>query len=1072
MSFLAIAVGMVLASQSPGRSPSGALESQLRGEDPRAIAGDARRLGDARRGAALFYQPSLTCTKCHVSETGVPTLGPDLTALGKDATDAYLVESILDPSKEIKKGYETITISTEDGRIITGLLAEDRPDAILVRDVSQDGKSLTIPKTQIDESRSGGASIMPPGLVNNLGTRQQFLDLVRYLMEIAANGPARARELKPDLALLKPAPLPESERDIDHAGFIAGWSGESRKRGEAIYNRVCVNCHGTVDHLGSLPTSLRFASGTFKNGSDPFSMYRTLTLGFGQMTPQTWMVPRQKYDVIHYIREAYLRSHNRSQLTLVDRAYLSRLPRGKSRGPEPVEIQPWVTMDYGPFLMATYEISKGDHTNIVYKGIAVRLDPGPGGVSRGRAWVVYDQDTMRFAAAWTGQGFIDWNGINFNGSHQVHPRLVGKIELANPNLPAWANPATGTFDELRIRGRDGRPYGPLPRSLVHYRGLYRHGDRMVLSYTVGRAEVLESPGLEPDLDSNEPPIFTRTLAISRSPHDLSLRVAAEGSAVSLAGGAVASPSHLVSHDGAILLEVPASATPVTIKLLLGGGKPERLETLARRSRPPEALEPLTRGGPPQWPERLPARTGVGRDDGPFAVDVLTVPENNPWLCQLRLSGFDFLAGGHRAAVCTWDGDVWLVEGVDRPEKGLVWRRIASGLFQPLGLKVVNDVIYVCCRDQIVRLHDLNGDGEIDFYENFNNDHQVTEHFHEFAMDLQTDAEGNFYYAKAARHGLPAVVPHHGTLLKVSRDGSRTEILATGFRAPNGVCKNPDGTFFLSDQEGFWTPKNRINWVKKGGFYGNMWGYSDITDPSDSAMERPVCWLTNAFDRSPAQLLWVTSRNQTWKPLAGALLCLSYGYGKIFVVPHEVVQGQMQGGECALPIARFATGVMRGRFHPGNGQLYACGLYGWAGDQTQPGGFYRVRATGKPMFLPVGLYARESGMALKFTDPLDPSTATDRARYTAKVWSIRRTVNYGSDHYDEHPLRITSASLSADGRTVVVEISELQPTRCMEITYKIRGGGGESVEGVIHNTIHHIPRAPSKTAEPGRIIRIP
>ncbi len=101
------------------------------------------------------------------------------------------------------------------------------------------------------------------------------------------------------------------------------------------------------------------------------------------------------------------------------------------------------------------------------------------------------------------------------------------------------------------------------------------------------------------------------------------------------------------------------------------------------------------------------------------------------------------------------------------------------------------------------LHDLNGDGETDFYECFNNDHQVTEHFHEFAMGLQTDAEGNFYYAKAARHALKAVVPHHGTLLRVSKDGSKTDILATGFRAPNGVCVNPDGTFFLTDQEGFW-----------------------------------------------------------------------------------------------------------------------------------------------------------------------------------------------------------------------------------------------------------------------------
>ena len=130
-------------------------------------------------------------------------------------------------------------------------------------------------------------------------------------------------------------------------------------------------------------------------------------------------------------------------------------------------------------------------------------------------------------------------------------------------------------------------------------------------------------------------------------------------------------------------------------------------------------------------------------------------------------------------------------------------------------------------------------------------------------------------------------------------------------------------------------------------------------PSDSAMEQPVCWITNAIDRSPAELVWVESKNPAWEPLRGALLCLSYGNGKIFVVPHEVVGGQMQGGVCALPIPPLPTGVMRGRFHPGDGQLYTCGLFAWAGDRTQPGGFYRVRATGKPMFLPIGLSARTS-----------------------------------------------------------------------------------------------------------------
>ena len=183
----------------------------------------------------------------------------------------YLVESILDPSKAIKQGFETVTISTDDGRTLTGLLGQDRADAVVLRDPGQDGKPITIAKARIEERKDGGVSIMPAGLVNNLESRQQFLDLVRYLMEIAEKGPARARELKPDPSLLTSTPLPASERDIDHAGLIGRLGQPSFKRGEAIYNRVCINCHGTKDQPGSLPTSLRFASGTFKNGADPLS---------------------------------------------------------------------------------------------------------------------------------------------------------------------------------------------------------------------------------------------------------------------------------------------------------------------------------------------------------------------------------------------------------------------------------------------------------------------------------------------------------------------------------------------------------------------------------------------------------------------------------------------------------------------------------------------------------------------------------------------------------------------------------------------------------------------------------
>lgn len=1024
--------------------PVPTLAQKLGREDATALAKAAREQGDASRGAMAFYRPDLLCTKCHGTGEGEARLGPDLATIGK-VTDSYIIESILLPSMVIKKGFESVVVTTKAGNVVTGLLAQERNDAVVLRDAAQDGKLITIAKQEIEERTDKAPSLMPEGLVNVLSGRQEFLDLARFLMEIAERGPTRARQLRPASSLFAPPPLPSYERELDHAGLIQNLDGQSFKRGEAIYVRVCANCHGTREQAGSMPTSLRFAEGKFKNGFDPYRLYQTLTHGYGMMTPQTWMVPQQKYDVIHYIREAYLKRHNPGQYAQVKSGYLAGLPKGTSRGPKPSNIEPWVSMNYGPTMMATIEI--GDQGNLAYKGIAVRLDNGPGGVSRGRHFMLFDHDTMRVAGVWNGEGFVDWNGVNFNGRHAVHPHSVGKVEFANPIGPGWADPKTGSFVDPRFRGRDGKPYGPLPRDWTHYKGMYHYGNQALFSYTVGTAQILESPAYE--LLDGEKVVYTRTLNVGKSAHDLLMRVAPAGRAVALVGASAG----LDEKDGFTLLRVPAGATPLAIKLLISDGPREALQSLAKASPPPASLEAFTKGGPARWPEVLKTPPVVGSDTEAFAIDVLTHPANNPWNCQMRLSGFDFYAGGGRAAICTWDGDVWLVKGIDKLGKGLSWQRIASGLFQPLGLKIVNDQVYVCCRDQIVILRDLNGDGETDFYECFNNDHQVTEHFHEFAMGLQTDWEGNFYYTKGACHALKAVVPQHGTLLKVSKDGTRTEILATGFRAPNGVCVNADGTFFLTDQEGFWVPKNRIDLVERGGFYGNFWGYHDVTDASDAAMKQPVCWITNAFDRSPSEPLWITS--ERWGPLKGSLLNFSYGYGKVFVVPFEKVAGQVQGGMCQLPLPRFPTGVMRGRFHPANGQLYCCGMFAWAGDQTQPGGFYRVRYTGKPVYLPIGLSAKKHSLTIRFTGALDPASAGDPKNYAVQSWSLKRSEQYGSKHYNQKPVKVTAAHVSADGQSVALVIAELMPTWCMEINYNIRASDGSAIKGTVHNTIHRL-----------------
>jgi len=1063
--FLTLVLLLFIVPCSARAADSPLTLQQLLQQEPVAdLAKAVRARGDAARGAVLFFQPFLTCAKCHDSDTGTQ-LGPDIAKVGKDGTPEYLIESVLLPSKVIKKGYETVVITTTDGRTYTGLVAEEKNGNVTLLDPAAGGKRIVLAAATIEGRTISKQSLMPDGLVNLLSDRQQFLDLAKYLIEVAEQGPGRAKELRPAQTALV---IPEYEKEVDHAGLIRSLDDRALRRGEAIYTRVCANCHGTKDAPGSMPTSLRFAADKFKNGSDPYSLYQTLTRGYGMMAPQTWMVPRQKYDVIHYLRETYLKPHNPTQYTKLEAGYLDQLPKGTTFGPPAVTVEPWVMMDYGPSLMNTYEVG-GPGPTIVYKGIAVRLDAGPGGVSRGSRWALFDHDTMRFAAAWSGSGFIDWKGIHFNGQHQVHPKLVGDIHVANPTAPGWADPETGRFDDPRLTGRDGRHYGPLPKKWAQYKGTYHFGDQAIVSYTVGTAGVLESFGTEADAKQPGTVIYTRTLEIGPSSKDLLARIAPATVAVAMVGDERVS---LIKKDDFTLLKIPASNTPIRVKVLMAKGNADALDAFAKTSSAPRALKPLTQGGPKRWPQTLQTIATLGKNDGPFAVDTFALPEKNPWNALLRLTGFDFYPDGKRAAVCSWDGDVWMVSGLDNPGSGLTWQRIASGLFQPLGLKLRDGNIYVCCRDQIVRLHDLNGDGEIDYYECFNNDHQVTEHFHEFAMGLQTDAEGNFYYTKGGRHGLPAVVPHHGALLKVSKDGAKTEILATGFRAANGMCVNPDGTFFVTDQEGFWTPKNRINLVEKGCFYGNMWGYTDVTDPSDSAMKQPLCWITNDFDRSPAELVWVTS--EKWGPLKGSLLNTSYGHGKIYVVPYEKVNGQAQGGMCALPLPPFPTGIMRPRFHPIDGQLYVCGMYAWAGNQTQPGGFYRVRYTGKPADLPVGLKAKPGGVEVTFTDAIDPSNAADVKNYEIKVWGLKRSQNYGSKHIDERSLPVRKASPLADGRTVRLDITDLVPTWSMEIKYRLKGTDGRAIVGVIHNTIHAFegpakPLAPSakEPAEPAK-----
>ena len=312
--------------------------------------------------------------------------------------------------------------------------------------------------------------------------------------------------------------LPAYEKDIDHKGIlntIQRNQEEAFMDGKKIYNSNCINCHGTPKQEGSLPTAFKYWKDQFKVGKDPYAIYQTLTRGYGGMPPQTALTPTEKYNVIQYIREEFILKQNKAAYFNIDSNYLASLPVGKSKGPSSIKKEGWLEMDYGNFLINTYELVEANakpreisgapsplkdenlvNANFAYKGIGVRLDEGPGGIAAGKAWMIFDHDLMRIAGAWTGKGFIDWEGILFNGQHNISPRTIGELQYATPVSPSWANPANGSFVDPRFKAVDNRRFGPLPRNWAQYKGLYHYQDKLIISYSVGNSSVLEKLSLE------------------------------------------------------------------------------------------------------------------------------------------------------------------------------------------------------------------------------------------------------------------------------------------------------------------------------------------------------------------------------------------------------------------------------------------------------------------------------------------------------------------------------------------------------------------------------------------------
>lgn len=783
----------------------------------------------------------------------------------------------------------------------------------------------------------------------------------------------------------------------------------------------------------------------------------------------------------------------------------------------------------GPWILGTVGVGKGEDPKTpkttALKGIAIKVG------DHGEAAMAYDLDLCRVVGAWTGKFTTPMNLM----SRGEYPTAMGDVLFTTGGV-AGLLPAAGKKGEQTWKDTRSEPFGPLPPGQARFKGFFVNGGKTILKWDIGGEEVLEMPGY--DVVVNGGGFFTRTFYVAPmkkpvqilvagnpeadNPFDVDTHRKSPGVVEGLEDKARTMQSTPWIHgehgqvmvwaagdpdgsvwrkvNGQLAIEVAPHAKPATFQIAYWGAPasdPDGRTAPLFFQEPELDFPALLKGGPAHWPEAVTTvgDTATAKADSAYVVDTIKVPEPNPWGAPMFIGGFDFFPDG-RAAVCTFHGDVFLVSGIDDTLGQVKWKRFASGLYHALGLKIVNGDIYVTCRDGLWRLRDLNGDGEADSYEAFNFDVKVTKSFHEFVFDLQTDPQGNFYFAKAGPvknggRGFDEIMAHHGAMLRVSPDGKKLDVVATGFRAPNGIGCGPHGELTSGDNEGTWTPVCKINWIKPGGFYGVV--PLAHRDPLPTDYDRPLCWMPKRVDNSSGDQVWVPDDTR-WGPWRGQLLHLSYGTCSLLGVLKEEVSGAnvpsaitprpatlMQGGVTRFPV-NFQSGIMRARFNPKDGQLYVAGLRGWQTTAVKNGCFQRVRyQAAAPVRMPIGLHATKNGVRLDFACELDAASAGDVQNWGVEVWNYIWSGAYGSPEIStlgamakpgeagkdgemqytkeqmsvkkHDPLTVKSATVSADKKSVFLEIPEIKPVMQMAIKFGIKSSDGGEIRSEVVNTIH-------------------
>ncbi len=495
------------------------------------------------------------------------------------------------------------------------------------------------------------------------------------------------------------------------------------------------------------------------------------------------------------------------------------------------------------------------------------------------------------------------------------------------------------------------------------------------------------------------------------------------------------------------VRIPVHREPVVVEVLsLVAANVE--EALARlKSLPKTELRPPAMSLPNSKepalkltaPKIVPGEKGfvLPAGDASYKLEAFPLPPE----IELQVTGMDFLPTGE-LAVCTWLGDVYIVQEAQGAPGGAKYRRFARGLNEPGGLKVINGLIYVVQKHELTRLVDTDGNGEADLFECLNQSWGYTGNYHDFSFGPAVDEEGNLYVMRNGNRGLYEV-PLMGWCLQLSPDGKELKPFCAGLRSPNGFG-NHQGDIFMTENQGNWVGACKLTHMQAGKFFGfpstAPAPKEQFEAPKDFAP--PAVWFPYTLAKSTSG--FDTIPDDRFGPFKGQLMVGDFQNAIVMRVCLEKVNGQWQGA--VFPFAKgFNSGVNRLVFGP-DGKLYVggCKNKAWAAVAPKEYSLDRVSFTGKNPFEVKEVNALADGFELIFTEPVTADTAALADSYDVVQFGYEYHQKYGSAEMDHEGkpnsstgIKVVKATVSPDKLKVKLALAGWKTgyvtmVRCLDV----------------------------------------